>query len=263
MKTASFLPWLACLVAVLPQAWAASAAAQPQLRLCHNQDESFPWIMKATPGFSQILATEAARQLNVDLRLTAMPWEDCLRALREGKSDGAVSAAFAEERLQFAAYPMAGRKPDDALRMYNNSFSLFQRKGDKLAWDGKTLTVKGSVGVRQGSSIGLRVKALGASVDDSSTSYLQLLRRLSKGEFAAVALETQEGNASLLQDFNLRSTLVSAPLPLLKEPFFTIFSKTWADRNPALAKSFWQQEQKLRKSPDFALKVRHLVKTID
>lgn len=259
---------LSLLVALMLPAFLAQAAPPPppaatSLRLCHNRDESFPWIMKQMPGFSQMLATETGRRMKVEVRLLPLQWEDCMRALQDGRADGAISAAFSAERTAFAVYPVKAGKPDSALRMYNNSFSLFHRKGEKVTWDGRTLTVKGSVGVRQGSSISVRLKTLGASVDDSSTSYVQLLRSLSKGEFSAAAVETIEGQASLVQDFNLRSALVMNPKPLLKEPFFTIFSKRWAAQNPALMAEFWRQQQALKKSPDFLLKVRHLVKTID
>lgn len=242
----------------------AATAAASTLRLCHNSDESFPWIMKVMPGFSQILATDAARNLKLDLQLHPMNWNECLQAVRQGQMDGAISVAFVAERLDFLVYPMSsGGKPDTSLRMYNNSFSLYHRKAEKIAWDGRTLVVKGSIGMRQGSSIGTRLKALGASADTSSTNYVQLMRRLAKGEFAAAAVETIEGHENLVQDFNLRSAIEPLPEPLLVEPFFTAFGKGYAQKNAALIKAFWMQQQKLRQTPEFAAKVRHLVKKID
>lgn len=239
-------------------------AAPDTLRLCHAADESFPWLLKRTPGVSQTMAIEAAAALKLKLELRPMATAACLEAIQQGRMDGAISIAFVNERVVFLAYPgMKGGQPDVTLRMYNNSFSLFRRKQDKLVWDGRKLEVPGAVGVRRGSSITARLQDLGAKVDASSTGYLDVLKRLARGEVAAAAVETIEGAETVRHDFNMRSTLEEVPQPLLLEPFYTVFAQDFLRRSPDLAKAFWEKERTLRQSPDFARKVAHLVRKLD
>lgn len=188
------------------------AASQESMRLCHNEDESFPWLLKHTPGFSQIMATDTAQALGIRLSFVPMRGAACLDAVAQGSVDGALSIIFLPERLQNMAFPGPAAGPaDPEFRMYNNSVSLFHRKQDKMSWDGTRLQVNGVIGVRQGNFAARRLQALGAKVDSSSTSYLDLFKRLERGEVMAAAIDTLEGTETLRHNFSLRSVDAYAP----------------------------------------------------
>ncbi|PLK50360.1 ABC transporter substrate-binding protein [Uliginosibacterium sp. TH139] len=244
--------------------FALTAAAQESLRLCHNQDESFPWLLKRTPGVSQIMATEAAKALKIKLVLLPMPGAGCVEAVQQGRVDGAISIVFLPERLTSMVYPGPASGPADVQqRMYNNSVSLFHRKQDKLLWDGKKLQVSGVVGVRRGNFAAQTLLAMGIKVDSTSTSYVELFKRLERGEIAAAVIETIDGSEMLRHTISLRSLIEMHPQPFEREAFYTVFSKAYASRKPQVVKDFWKQMQQLRTSPEFAGNVQYLVRNLD
>jgi polar amino acid transport system substrate-binding protein len=234
------------------------------ITLCHESEDSYPWILKVKPGYSMILMKEVEQQLAIPIKLVARSWKQCLEDVKSGAVDGAINASYSKERAEFAAFPLKmDGDPDASKRMYRATYALYRQKGGSIDFDGHKMNgVTGSIGAQTGFSIIAQLKQLGVKVDDSMAKADELLKQVASGKLQGAALQTTEADDSL-RDADLKGKIERVSTPLVEKPYYTVFNKAFELKYRQSAREVWRLQGKLRDSAEFKTKVAHLVKTVD
>ncbi len=231
---------------------AALAADKPAVRACTENEDSFPWVLKDRPGLTIQMLRMVEKQLGSKIEVVPLPWKRCLDDIKTGAIDAAFKISYSAARAaELGNYPMAGDKPDASKRLLTDSYSLYRVKGTPVEWDGKVLKVNGSVGAQSGFSVVEQLKALGAKVDDGSRSADDNLKKLLVGRFVALALQTEEGDASIENNPDYKGKVERIKPVLVEKPYFLIFSKAFTTKNPSHVQDVWDAIGKVRESAEY------------
>lgn len=243
----------------------AAAQSNPdKVSVCHENEDAFPWLMKAKPGYSQIMMEHLENQLGVPIKLMPMPWKQCLAEMRNGTVDAAMNSSYNKERAEYSQYPLKlDGEPDATKRMYRASYALYKAKGANISWDGKKLAAAGTIGAQTGFSIVAQLKELGAKVEDNSPTSDELLSRVAAGRYVAAALQTTEAESSLADNAGTAAKIERVNPPLVEKPYYTMFSKPFFAKHPQTAREIWRLQAKIRESAEFKAAVSHLMKSVD
>jgi polar amino acid transport system substrate-binding protein len=234
----------------------AVAADKPTtIKLCHEDVDVYPWVLKDRPGLNIVHLKAVEAKLGVKLEIAPLPWKRCQEDMREGKVDGIFAASFKTERMDMGHYPMAGDKPDAARAMMYDGYSLYRLKGGAAQWDGTKLTVAGSVGAQPGYSIVDQLKQLGAKVDEGTKTADDNLKKLMAGRVDAVALQTLEGDNSLATNPEFSAKIEKVKPALVDKPFFLMLSKQFVAKYGDFSKDMWKTVAEVRESPDYKAKM--------
>ncbi len=238
--------------------WATAMAADKPttVKLCHEDVDVYPWVLKDRAGLNLIHLRAVEQKLGVKFDISPLPWKRCQESMREGKVDGIFAASFKTERMEMGHYPMVGDKPDETRAMMYDGYSLYRLKGGSAQWDGVRLTVAGSVGAQPGYSIIDQLKQLGAKVDDGAKTADDTLRKLLATRLDAVALQTLEGDNALSNNAEFAAKVEKLKPPLVDKPFFLMLSKQFVAKYADFSKEIWQAVADVRESADYKNKVR-------
>ncbi len=240
------------LVCVLTQSLAL-ATDKPAIRACTENEDSFPWVLKDRPGLTVQMLRMVEKQVGGKIEVVPLPWKRCLDDIKNGAVDAAFKISYSAARAtELGNYPMTGDKPDASKRLLTDSYSLYRVKGTPVEWDGKVLKVVGTVGAQSGFSVVEQLKTLGAKVDDATRSADDNLRKLVAGRFVTLALQTEEGDASVERDPEFKGKIERIKPVLIEKPYFLIFSKTFTTKNTAYVQEVWDAIGKVRESTEYA-----------
>ena len=244
--------WLALTaLLLLPlQAWAAEQPAQ--LRLCSEEEDAYPWVMRDRPGLNVIMMRMVEKQLSLPIRITPLPWKRCMALVGTGEMDGLFKISFARDRMELGVYPMSGDKPDATRRMLDESYSLYRLKGSKLEWDGTTIRHASlPIGVQPGFSIAAQLAAMGLKLDEGVRSTDENFQKLLLGRVSGVALQSQRGDTSIESRPEFRARIERVEPPLVSKPYFLMLSKPFVGKYPAYAQKIWNSVAAVRESPEY------------
>ncbi len=103
-----------------------AAHAEEPLTLCHEDRDSYPWVLRDGSGLNLELLAQVAEALQLRLQLVAVPWKRCLAGLEDGHYDGAFAASFKAERLAMGRYPTTAEGDlDVSKRLHLSLYSLY------------------------------------------------------------------------------------------------------------------------------------------
>jgi len=233
---------------------AAGASERPtRLTLCHEDQNSYPWVLRDRPGLNILLLRLVERDAQVRFDFVSMPWKRCLVELAAGRVDGAFAASFRSERLEMGVYPGAEPgKPDPARRLHVSSYSLYRLRGDNIDWDGRQFSnLRGAVGILSGFSIGDFLKDKGVTIDEGSKSPEDTLRKLIAGRLQGAALQTPRAEHVLQSQPELARRIERVTTPLEERPYYLMLSHQLVKRHPAFAGEIWNAVMQARESPEF------------
>ncbi len=233
-----------------------STALAQNIKLCHDDADSAPWLVKNSKGLNIVLMEAAAAKTGAKLEIVALPWKRCLGAVEDKSIDGAIAASYKDDRAKFAVYPTVGDKLDEGKRLHTEEYSLYRAKGSNISWDGtKFSNLTGSVGAQRGYSIIDNLKKSGAKVDEGGALAKDNMKKLVGGQVQAVALTTQEGDLLLATtEFSGKAEKVTPPL--IQKTYYTIFGKEFYSKNTKIVDSLWSQMATVRESKDYKGKVQ-------
>jgi len=233
----------------------AQAADKPAVvKLCFENEDVYPWVLKAKPGLNIILMQSVEQKLGVKLEMVPLPWKRCQDEMKNGAVDGLFSASFKPDRLELGVYPMVGDKPDESKAVMMDGYTLYRLKGGTAKWDGTKLTVAGSVGAQPGYSVIDQLKALGAKVDDGARTADDNFRKLIAGRVDAVALQTLEAANSVASIAEFAAQVEKVSPALVNKPYFLMFSKQFSGKYADFTKDMWNTVAQVRDSADFKAK---------
>lgn len=251
----------AILAGLVLGATALTAQAQA-IKVCHDDAESAPWIIKDGKGLNVVLMEMAAAKAGVKLEIAALPWKRCLGEVEAGSIAGAIAASYKDERAKFAVYPTKDDKPDAARRLYTDSYTLYRAKGGNVSWDkegSKFVNLTGSIGAQRGYSIIDDLKKWGAKVDEGGGASKDNLKKLVGGQVQAVAMNTIQGD--LISDSaEFKGKVEKVTPPLIEKPYYTIFGKDFYSKNQKTVDGIWAAMATVRESKEYKSKEAAVLK---
>lgn len=241
------------LVSILLATPLAMAAPPASLSFCHEDQDSYPWVLRDRPGLNIHMMRLLERELKIPFKLVPMPWKRCLAEMAKNNVHGAFAASFKVDRLEMGHYPAAkDGKPDGAYRMHTSSYSLYRLKGSALNWNGKTFeNLAGQIGTLSAHSIIDFLRERGVSVDEGSKSPVDTLRKVQAGRLQGAALQTSRTERILAQHPDLARSLERVPMLLEERNYFLMLSPNLAEQTPELASTIWRSIEKIRESAEY------------
>ncbi|PHV12985.1 substrate-binding periplasmic protein [Chitinimonas sp. BJB300] len=244
-------------ITLLTTCSAFSADKPPIIKLCIEDEDSYPWLLKNRPGLSIIMMQMVEKRLEVKMDIQPLPWKRCMEVVKHGIFDGLFKISFKADRMELGNFPMIGDKPDISKRMFDDSYSLYRLKGTNVDWDGKVIrNAEAGIGAQAGFSIVDQLKAMGITVDDGTRIADDNLRKLLVGRVAAVALQTQEGDASIAANADMRGKIERLSPPLAEKPYFLMLSKPFVTKYSEFSKLVWDAVAEVRESPEYKKQVQ-------
>jgi len=222
------------------------------LRLCYDDADNFPWLLKNGQGLNNKLVEMAATLGGTKVIQIAYPWKRCLSSIALGEVDGGFAASYSEERAAFAAYPRTADGALDATRRLKvDGYSLYRRKGTSAYWDGKRfVNLTGRIGSQLGYASAAELRKYGAVVYESSDSPETAMKHLVAGDLQLLALMTHEGDRQLSNP-ELARKVEKVASPFASKPYFVIFNKGFYDANAKSVEAFWSGLAGARESAGF------------
>lgn len=235
-------------------AWSVPAAApvsandgRPVVRLCYNAQLSAP----DGGHFTLMLMRQVSAALpDVRLRMQARPWMRCLILASRGEADAILGASHTPERALDLVYPRdAEGQPDAARQLFAQGYRLLRRRGDALDTDGtRFIDLVGPLGVERGHSSASFARAGGAAIDENHPDVQAMLSKLRSGRLGGV-LVAEPQYASLRVQGDALDGIEAVPRALQQRPYFIVFSKDFARRQPLLAERIWSEAVRQRDTP--------------
>lgn len=249
---------LGCLLSgVLPAAAAVSADASA-LKLCYEDQDSYPWVMSDGTGLNLQLLGLVEQALALRFEFVPVPWKRCLSGLERGIYDGAFASSYKAERLTLGRYPLDddGRL-DERKRLHTSSYALYRRKDSQVGWNGKEFRqFDGRIGSLSGFSIVDFIREHGAEVDETSRDPLALLQMLRHGRVQAAALQSLRADFLLQAHPQLAATIEKVKLPLEEKAYYLMLSNALVFADAALALAIWSEIERQRESLAYQARVQ-------
>ncbi|PHV09746.1 substrate-binding periplasmic protein [Chitinimonas sp. BJB300] len=244
------------LAVLLTTSTAFSADKPPVVKLCTEDTDSYPWLLKNRPGLNVIMLQMVAKRLEVKLDIKPLPWKRCMALVKSGAMDGIFKISYKADRKDLGHYPMIGDKADPSKRMLDDSYSLYRLKGSDVEWNGKAiLNAIADVGAQSGFSIVDQLKDLGVAVDDSTRVAKENLQKLLLSRVSAVALQTLEGDNVVASNVEMRDKIERLNPPLVEKPYYLMLSKTFVSLYREFSIQIWDAIAEVRESPEYKMQV--------
>ncbi len=255
LAKAFFCVVLGCLLAgVLPAAAAVSADGSA-LKLCYEDQDSYPWVLSDGSGLNLQLLGLVEQALRLHFEFVPVPWNRCLAGLERGFYDGAFASSYKAERLAIGRYPLdADGRLDERKRLHTSIYALYRRKDSQVGWNGKAFRqLDGRIGSLSGFSIVDFIREHGAEVDETSRDPLALLQMLGHARVQAAALQSLRADFLLQAHPQLAATIEKVKLPLEEKAYYLMLSNAYVGANPAMAEVIWAEIGRQRESPEYQL----------
>ena len=232
------------------------------LTLAYNEQSSPPYIagdgadVPASPGIAIELVQKAVAGQGCRLQLVRRPGKRALVEVERGQFDGLILYSYTAERGRTLVYPLKKDHPDAARRLATLSHYLYQRRGNRVEWDGKTLRAgrQGPIGINRGFGIRADLEKLGAMIEEANSTE-QNLNKLKLGRIVAYAMQDNIADHIIAEgDYAMIEKL---PQALQRKDYYLAFSRRFYLAHRPLAERIWddigRQRDTLLKSrlPDY------------
>lgn len=247
--------WICC--GLLSAAVSAGQGEARVLTLCHEDQDSYPWVMTDGSGLNLELLALVEQALRLRFNYVAVPWKRCLSGLEQGTYDGAFASSFKQDRLSMGHYPTdAEGRLDERKRLHTSSYALYRKVGSEFDWDGERfIQLSGRIGSLSGFSIVDLLRAKGAQVDETSRDPLAILQMLRRGRIEAAALQSLRADFVLQGNEQLAAHLEKLPVPLEEKAYYLMLSNALLAREPVLAADIWAEVERQRESAAYQQRV--------
>ena len=228
------------------------AADPTELTIATENADTYPWGMADGTGIDFAHVKLVAKNLGIQVKFVTYPWKRCLETLKANDVDAVFSGSFKKKRQEMGVYPMKGDTYDESKCLHSSSYSLYVLKDSKLSWDGNGFVggLEGKIGCPAGYSIIEKVKGAGAEVHEVKTT-AQLMQMLVAGRIQGVVTLTPQGDFELSKNADFESKIKKEEKPLVKKPYFLLFSHKMVKENPEFCKKFWDEIEKVRESDEY------------
>lgn len=235
-------------------AWALAVATPcgvaSEFRLGYPDQENYPFFIglgaevPAAPGMAVELVQRATRDAGREPVITRLPNVRVYQGLKDGRLDAYPCISYTEERAAYLAYPMRDGKLDASRRCFKLSYAIYQLRGGKVQWDGRTLGVDGPVGANRSFSIAGRLRELGANVEELPSEQ-HLFAMLELRRLSAVATLENIGDHHVARSGNA-ARFEKLPLPLSTRDYFLAVTRAFYASDPQFVERLWNRIGELR-----------------
>jgi polar amino acid transport system substrate-binding protein len=239
-------------------AWQASAQT---LVLGLENAEYFPWQLRDGTGADIFLIETAAHNLGYTVDFRPVPWRRCLNEARSNAIDGCFSASFEVSRMDLGVYPMAENRPDPSKALHTESYSLYVPVGSGVTWTGTQFeNLSGDIGTIYGYSINTMLLNEGAGVFKADRLG-ELFQLLNIGRLDGIAALTAQGDHLIEHTPELTGKVQKVELPLAEKHYYLLFSHGFADKSPEVISAFYDEIERVRRSPAYQENYEHILRT--
>ena len=247
---------LALLIAMF--ACATPSVAEEPVRILYDVFENAPLICgngtvtpRESPGLTIVMLRMASTLTGTPIELTRTPWRRGLYLIETGQGDAIFASSFVEDRLRYGVYPMRDGQLDVSRKLFDQSYRLFVRSGTDLGWNGQGFTnLQGPIGATPGYAVVPILRAMGATVEEEP-SHTGNLSKVAAGRLAAYAeLDRHVRPLLSLRPLDFGNIVELSP-PVLTNPYFLMFSKTFYGKTPGIAERIWDAIRTVNASPDY------------
>ncbi|QDQ28877.1 hypothetical protein FNU76_22385 [Chitinimonas arctica] len=230
-----------------------ASATESAWRFCHEDNETYPWILKEREGLYVTLTRLAAKRADVQIELVKLPWKRCMAEVKSGVMDGVLGAGFLPERCEIGAYPGEQPcKPDPMLRLYIDRFLIYYNKQRPLSWDGRKLSgYKRRIAVQPGFVVSRLLKEMGVPVDESDKEPYQILRKVSAGMVEGAILQGPVADPLLKDVADFGATIERLPMAFQEYPTWLMMSHQRYKADPKRARALWLAYSQARDSAEY------------
>ncbi|MFC4157866.1 substrate-binding periplasmic protein [Chitinimonas lacunae] len=229
------------------------AGEAPTLNWCHEDNETYPWILPDKGGLYQVLAKLTASRLGIRVVLHPLPWRRCLLDVRAGRMDGVLGAGFTAERCEVGVYPPGPDcKPDQSRYLYIDRYPLYRYRGSLLQWDGKRLSgYRSAIAAQPGFLAARTLSQHRVPIDESDKEPYQIMRKVAAGMVDAAVLQAPTGDKLLREVSDFSATVERMPIPFLEYPTYLLVSHARYQADPQQARQVWDALVAVRQSAEF------------
>lgn len=238
----------------MPNSWGSLAAQEntpPAIKFCYQNKELFPNYMGETstklannPGINIELVDQIALDLNLNVQYLRYSWNRCLALLKAGRVDSLI-ASYNKNRAEIGIFPMTGNGPDIEKRISTLGYYMYHTAASPV-WNGDGLIDTHTlVAAPLGNSVVNVLRNKGIEVVEAGSPE-DTLKLLLHKRVDAVAVPGSTADALIRADITRYGDIRKDPAPIIRRPYFIIFSQKFSDQNPALTKAIWQQTSYVR-----------------
>jgi hypothetical protein len=227
-----------------------AAAPMPTLRICLPDLEAAPYLRRPgdEPGLVERLLADAARHLQIRIRITRNPVKRCILNFQNGDAD-AVMLSWNPLTQDMGRFPMLGARADLERRLARITMIWAQRKALPVAWDGSRYTTRSGEPIHIGTlrSVAMVSEPLrqqGYQVEDSSLTVHQLLLQLrAQRSDVVVAMSEQIQRELRSGDFD---DLEILPQTATQADYYLVVSAATWTAAPRQIEALWKSIGELR-----------------
>ncbi|QNM97943.1 substrate-binding periplasmic protein [Chitinimonas koreensis] len=229
-----------------------ASAAEPTWRFCHEDNETYPWILKEREGLYAALARIAAKRADARIELVELPWKRCLTDVKSGAMDGVIGAGFLVERCEIGVYPGEECRADLNQRLYIDRFPLYRNRNSALQWDGKKLLGQTKpIAVQPGFVAARVLKQMGVPIDETDKQPYQILRKVAAGMVDGAILQAPVADPLLREITDFGNAIERMPVSFQEYPTFLVLSHQRFNADPKRARAIWQAFVQTRDSAEY------------
>ncbi len=219
------------------------------ITVAYENSEYYPWSMPDGKGLDIDVLNEIAGRLKFKVNFVALPWNECLKSLKENKVDAVLNASYSEDRAEYAIYPMLDNKVTSDFRMHMDSYNLYKFRTLPVEWkDGKIINYDGVIEVQKGYSVGIILRDAGANVSEKHVSISEIFKDMYAGKISVAALNGFSADYFLKTNTAYAEKIVKAPDRIIYKPYYLIFSKDAYKKDPEFIQKIWENIRDIRTS---------------
>lgn len=232
----------------------AFASPKPIITLVYEEKPNPPFHFGNTlshadkPGITLEVLQNLESKLNIVIKVEPTPWARGLELVKQNSVDGIFHTSFLKDRLKFGVYPMLNGEVDESRQSMTQSYVLYKLKDSKLSWDGTEFKhLNGQLGAVIDYSIVDDLNKINVKTEQVTTQYSNL-SKLVLGRIDGVAgIDTMNDAIIKANPDEFRDIIKVSP-PIIRKPFYLMFSHKFVKENPALAEAIWNGIRDLRET---------------
>lgn len=236
-----------------------SASASPQeIKLVFEVKENPPYYLDEgtdinwdKPGITLELLRLVQQQLGLNFTFERVPWARALKMTEHNQAQGVFRSSFKQSRTKIGVYPMINGSHDPSMKIMDQSYYLYKKKGHPLSWNGKQLSERNpNIGAVIGYAIIDDLKKLGAKVTEL-TSQQSGLEMLLLGRIDGWADIQTMSDTRINESPELRKYIRKIEPALANRPYYLMFSHQFFEENSELANKIWSTIKDIRSSDQY------------
>ncbi len=211
------------------------------IKICVDNGNWRPFVYqedRVTQGLHITTINETLKKLNILYEFIPSPWKRCLKGAEKGAFDAIATASYNKERAEYLLYPIDATEKVSLWRVGQVQYNIIVHQSSSYDYQGELTNIPKPIRVSRDYSIGIDLKSMGFTIDDSSINDIQNLKRLVREKNGSVvALPTLVDWANQQKEYAGEIRLIEKPLK--SKSYFLAFSKK-GQVSRVYAEEIWQ-----------------------